>query len=65
MMDKFVKFFSKKPRIESLDNAGTANDDTIYVRLTEVCNFDTVLQRLHITRLQKYLYRNMACCERD
>jgi hypothetical protein len=65
MMDKFCKFFvSKKPRLE---NAGNANDDKIYVRLTEaeVYNFATVLQRLHITKVRKYLYRNVACCERD
>ena len=42
MMDKFVKFISKRPRY---DNAGNANDDKIYVRLTEteVCNCATVL----------------------
>jgi hypothetical protein len=64
MMDKFVKMFSKMPRLE---NAGNANDDKIYVHLTEaeVYNFATVLQRLHITKVSKYLYRNMACCERD
>jgi hypothetical protein len=45
MMDKFVNFFSKKPR---LHNAGNANDDKIYVRLTET--------EVHITKVRKYLH---------
>jgi hypothetical protein len=46
MMDKFVIFVSKKPR---LDNAGNANDDKIYL----CASIET---EVHFTKARKYLH---------